>query len=293
MKALILAPALVSTLLSAQDTAPTLAERFKTESPVITQLLATFEAKQALAKAEALLPATKPTFDSSSPQAGLKSSQEFGTLMSIYVLAGKGAISAGELEKGLDLFRKAKLIANENQAGTAQAFAPATEMWKQAEATGKKALEEGAALHKELTEKTSRTPLEEKELANFKTHENNVRTAPIATKQMQDMVEGLKEDASRFDAPIESIEKSVKAEMEQLTSPQFKGDKAKYVAAVMNPGNLETRTTKADKISFVNRLLFLDPTNKKAQHQMDILMGRATAEPEKKAPHKGKKKKGN
>ena len=63
MKALILIPALVSSFLAAQDKAPSLADRLKTESPAVDQLLKAFDAKQAMAKAEALIPATKPIFD--------------------------------------------------------------------------------------------------------------------------------------------------------------------------------------------------------------------------------------
>ncbi|MDE3245413.1 MAG: hypothetical protein KGN80_04945, partial [Acidobacteriota bacterium] len=65
----------------------------------------------------------------------------------------------------------------------------------------------------------------------------------------------------------------------------------KYVNAVMNPTNLASRATLADKVGFVNRLLFLDPANKKSLKQLDVLLGKAAPEPEKQAPSKGKKKK--
>lgn len=293
MKAIFLVPALVS-VLAAQDQALTLSQRFKAESPAINQLMAGFDSKQALAKAEAMIPANKPEFDKSSPAKGVSSSQEFGTLMNIYTIAGKAAVSSGDWDKAVGYFRKAKEIAGENASGTATALAPAMEMWKKAETTGKAYLEEGSARWKELLEKASRTESEEVELKNFKTHEENVKKGPAAVKQLQDIVDGLKEDADHFDGPITGVEKSIKAEKDQIDSPQFKGDKVKYVNAVLNPTNLDTRTTKADKISFVNRLLFLDPTNKKSLKQLDVLLGKAPAEPEKKkAPSKGKKKKGN
>lgn len=294
MKAIFLIPVLVSAL-AAQDAAPSLTQRFKAESPAINQLLTSLEGKQALAKAEALMPANKPEFDKSSPAKGLASSSEYGALMSIYTLAGKAAVASGDWEKAVGYFQKAKEIAGENATGAAIALAPAMEMWKKAESAGKTYLEEGAARRKELLEKASRSESEEVELKNFQTHEDNVKKGPMAVAQLKGVLDGLKEDADHFDGPIAGIEKSIKAEKEQIDSPQFKGDKIKYVNAVMNPTNLNTRASQADKIGFVNRLLFLDPTNKKALKQMDVLLGKATAEPEKKAPSKGKgkKKKGN
>ncbi|MBL0311224.1 MAG: hypothetical protein IPP78_00645 [Holophagaceae bacterium] len=294
MKAIFLIPVLVSTL-AAQDQAPALAQRFKAESPAINQLLTSFEGKQALAKAEAMMPANKLEFDKSSPAKGLASSTEFGALMNIYTLAGKAAVTAGDWEKAVGYFRKAKEIAEENHAGAASALAPVMDTWRKAETAGKAFLQEGAARKKELLEKATRSESEEVELKNFKTHEDNVQKGPMVVKQLQDMVDGLKEDASHFEGPIAGIEKSIKSEKEQIESPQFKGDKIKYVNAVMNPTNLETRATKTDKIGFVNRLLFLDPNNKKSLKQLDVLLGKAAPEPEKKAPakSKSKKKKGN
>lgn len=290
MKALILVPALVSAL-AAQDTAPSLTQRFKAESPAINQLLTSQEGKQALAKAEALIPANKPEFDKSSPAKGLASSTEYGTLMSIYTLAGKAAVTSGDWEKAVTYFHKAKEIAVENHLGASAALAPAIDMWKKAESAGKTYLEEGAARRKELQEKTSRSESEEVELKNFQTHEDNVKKGPMAVKQLTGILDGLKEDSEHFDGPIAGIEKSIKAEKEQIDSPQFKGDKIKYVNAVMNPTNLATRATQADKVGFVNRLIFLDPANKKALKQLDVLLGKAAPEPEKKAPSKSKKKK--
>jgi hypothetical protein len=291
MKAIFLIPALVS-VLAAQEQTPLLSQRFKAESPAITQLLAAFECKDALAKAEALIPLNKPGFDNSSPGKGIASSTEYGALMSIYTQAGKAAVTFGDWEKAVGYFRKAKEIAGENYTGTSVALAPAIDMWKKAESTGKTYLQEGATRQKELLEKASRSESEEVELKNFKTHEDNVKKGPMAVAQLQGMLDGLKEDSDHFDGPIAGIEKSIKAEKEQIDSPQFKGDKIKYSSAVMNPTNLESRATKADKIGFVNRLLFLDPTNKKSLKQLDVLLGKAAPEPEKK-PRSKSKKKGN
>ena len=230
MKAIFLIPALVSAYtVAAQDQVPTLSQRFKAESPAINQLLMSFEGKQALAKAEALIPANKPEFDKSTPAKGIASSSEFGALMNIYTVAGKAAVASGDWEKAVGYFHKAKEIAQENATGTAVALAPAIETWKKAESAGKTFLEEGAARRKELLELATRSESEEVELKNFKTHEDNVKNGPKAVAQLQGTLDGLKEDADHFDGPISGIEKSIQAEKEQIESPQFKGDKIKYV----------------------------------------------------------------
>ena len=294
MKALILVPSLIATL-AAQDKAPTLAERFKAEQPAINQLLESFEAKQALAKAEALIPTTKPDFDKSTAQAGLASSQTFSTLMATYSLAGKAALTSGDWNKALDYFHKAKEFAGENSTNSSALLSPVIETWNKAVETAKKALEDGAARRAELQAKTARTESEETELKNFQIFEDNTKKGPMVIQNIKGTLDGLKADSEGFEGVIDGIEKSLKAEKEQLASPQFKGDKAKYVSAVMNPANMATRATKADKIAFVDRLLFLDSTNKKCLRELDVLMGKAAPVPEKKpaATHKKKKKKGN
>ncbi len=292
MKSLILVPILFAPL-GAQEKTPSLTDRFRAEQPAITQLLATFEAKQALAKAEALLPAVKPDFDKSTAQAGLASSQTYSTLMACYSLAGKAAVTAGDWAKALDYFHKAKDLAAENSATTNALLTPALENWNKAVDTATKALADGSARRAELQAKAARSESEELELKNFQVFEDNTKKGPMVIQSIKGNLDGLKADSEGFTGVIEGVDKSLKAEKDQLDAAPFKGDKAKYVAAVMNPTNLATRTTKADKIAFVNRLLFLDPTNRKCNRELDVLMGRAAPEPEKsKAPRK-KKKKGN
>lgn len=290
MKALYLTPVLLSTLVSAQEKAPSLTDRFKVESPAINQLIASFETAQALAKAEALLPPVKPTFDKSSPQAGLASSQNFSTLMACYSLAGKAAVTGGDWTKALDYFHKAQDIAVENSTETTALLTPVIDNWSKAVDTAQKSLTDGAARRAELQAKATRTPSEETELKNFQIFEDNTKKGPMVIQNLKGNLDGLKSDSEGFTGVIEGVEKSLKAETEQLQGAPFKGDKVKYVAAVMNTSNLAARTTKGDKIAFLNRLLFLDPASKKTQHQLDIVMGKAAPEPEKAPSHKGKKK---
>jgi hypothetical protein len=278
-------------LLAAQDSAPalTLTQKFKAQDGEIQKLMAALDAKGALAKCEALVPAVKPPFSKATPKAGLDSSQEYSSLMAFYGLTAKAAISAGEWEKGKGFLEKAQDIAKENSAETYGVITPILESWKKALEGSKKALEDGAARRKELEANDKRTADEQRELDNFKIHDNNLRNGPNVLASLQGNLDGLKSDAAGFEGPIASIEKKIKEEAELMV--RFKGDKAAYVKAVLaNKANLAGIEKTADKAAWLNRLLFLAPGQPQAQKQLDIVLGKAPAEPEKKKSPKAKKK---
>jgi hypothetical protein len=285
--------ALLPAVLSAQDPTATmtLTQRLKASEPEISKLMAALDAKAALAKCEALLPASKPAFNKSNPKAGLDSSQEYSSLMALYGLAAKAAISAGDWEKGKAYLEKAQDIARENSAETTAVVTPIMETWKKAMESSKKALEEGAARRQELEakEKDKRTPDEQRELDNFRIHDNNLKNGPNVIASLQGNLDGLKSDAAGFESPITSLDKKIKEEAETMV--KFKGDRAAYVKAVLaNKANLSGIEKPADKAGWLNRLLFLAPANAQAQKQLDIVLGKAPAEPEKKKSAKPKKK---
>jgi hypothetical protein len=270
--------------------APSLAQRLKASEAEITKLLAALDGRGALAKCEALLPAAKPAFAKANPRAGLESSQEYSALMALYGLTAKAAISSGDWEKGKDYLEKAQGIARENHAETTTVIAPLLETWTKALEASKKALEDGAARRKELEakEKDKLAPEEQQELDNFKVHDNNLKNGPTVINSLQGSLDGLKADAAGFDGAISSIDKKIKEESESLG--KFKGDKAAYVKAVLsNKANLAAIEKPVDKAGWLNRLLFLAPSSAQAQKQLDIVLGKAPAEPEKKAAKPKKK----
>ncbi len=281
-------PALLAAPLAAQDKAPeTLAQRFKATSPAVEKLMKERQAKEALAKAEALLPATKPAFDKSTPATGLASSAEYSALMAAYSLTGKAALMDGRWEEALVHFQKAEETAKENASETALALAPSIEGWKTAIANGKKALEEGSARRAELKAKANKDERETAELKNFEIFENNVRVGPIQLAKIQGSLDGLKSDSEGFAKAIDGIKKSLEEEQNNLT--KFKNDKPKYVVAVFSPANMSLRGTTGDKLDFLARLVYLDPKNAKVQREIDKLMGKPVAE--EKGASKGKSKK--
>lgn len=276
-------------LLMAQDKAPeTIAQRFRVEAPALDKLLKERDGQAAMTKADALIPATPLVFDKSTPATGLASSAEFSALMAVYSYAGKAALMAGDWEKALQCFQKAEEIAKTNATETALALAPTLEGWRNAVATGKKMMEEGAARKAELKAKAQRDERDEQELKNFEIHENNIRMGPIQVAKIQGSLDGLKSDSEGFFKAIDGVQKSLTEEKENLT--KFKGDKAKYVAAVYNPKNMALRQKDEDKLNFLVRLQFLDPKNQKVRGEMDRLMGRAPAVPVKAAKSKKKGK---
>jgi hypothetical protein len=277
-------------VLAAQDAAPqTQTQKFRAQEGEIQKLLAALDAKGALAKCEALLPAAKPVFTKATPKAGLDSSQEYSSLMASYGLAAKAAIVAGECEKGKGFLEKAQDIARENSAETTGVITPLLETWKKALEGSKKALEDGAQRRKDLEANEKRTPDEQRELDNFKIHDNNLKNGPTVLANLQGNLDGLKSDAAGFEVPIASIEKKLKEEAELMV--KFKGDKAAYVKAVLaNKANLAGIEKTTDKAAWLHRLLVLAPGHAQAQKQLDIVLGKAPAEPEKKKSSKAKKK---
>lgn len=284
--------ALPAVLLAQDAPAPvSLTQRLKASDAEIGRLMAAMDSKAALAKCEGLLPAAKPAFNKSNPKAGLDSSQEYSSLMALYGLAAKAAISSGDWDKGKTYLEKAQDVAKENSTETTGVISPVMDTWKKAMEASRKSLEEGAARRQELEgkEKDKRTPDEQRELDNFRIHDNNLKNGPSVISSLQGSLDGLKSDAAGFEAAISSLEKKIKEEAEVMV--KFKGDKAAYVKAVLaNKSNLAGIEKPADKASWLNRLLFLAPGNVQAQKQLDIVLGKAPAEPEKKKSSKPKKK---
>lgn len=135
----------------------------KTEGPKVEDLLKESNPTEALKKATSLLPETIPSFDSSSPAAGMKCSVSFSGLVRLYLLAGKAAGEAGEWEQVLDFCGKAKEVTTLNYEGTKKIAQPILDTWNQALAAAQKFVDENGERIKALQAKPGRTPDEEKE----------------------------------------------------------------------------------------------------------------------------------
>ena len=277
-------------VLLAQAPAQSLSQVHRTESPVVEALAKDFKYKEALAKVEGIIPAVKPDFVKGDPRKGLESSQEYSSLMAMHALAGKMALLAGDWAKAKEYFAKAQTVANENHANFKEVAAPLIQTWQKAMEDSSKSLEENAARRKDAEAKAEkdRTPQEQEVLKAVAVWDNNVKNGGKVIKQLEEHANGLRVDAEAFAKPIEGIDKDLKSESDILASDKFKGDKVKYVAAVLNtPGNFAL-PTKTDKVKLLYRLLFLDPTNTRAAKSLEAakLDQEVPVPEEKKAPAK-------
>ena len=111
-------------------------------------------------------------------------------------------------------------------------------------------------------------------------------------KFFQTYLDVTKRETEAYDPLVTIMGKKLQAEADQVNEYKAgKGDKAKWVDAVVStPAYLEGQGGKAGKARFLYRLATLAPANKKVQHQLDLLNGKATApKTAPKAVKKGKK----
>jgi hypothetical protein len=259
----LLTAALAPAALVAQAPAPAklnFTQMHKAEAPAIEQLIKDFKPAEAMKKAESLLPAAKPAFDTSNLNASRACSIQFSDLARIYHLAGKSAIAAGYWEKGRDYFLKAQEVAKENHEAIKAAIAPTLEAWKAPVAAARKALEEGGARFKELSAKQPLTPEEEQELKNFQIHQQNIANGEKLNRILQKDADDTRKEADAFQPMIDAAQKAIKDEADEVDKgakqAQFKGNKEKYFSAILNADNLKNRATKADKLNFLFRVRF-------------------------------------
>ena len=273
------------------------AQTLKAQQPEIVQMLKAFYPEQALARAEALLPATPPAFDKSDLNAGRNCSIQFSGLARTYHLAARCAGDAGNWEKGLSYLVKAQEVDTENLAQTTAVVTPAIENWKEPVANATKALADGAARLAELTAKTTPlTPEEDTELKNFQVHQKNIANGKLVCSTLGEDITATKKELDAFGPMIKVMEKNIAEEKQEIetgsAAKEFKGSKEKYLAAALNKKNLESRQTKQEKLNFLYRLQFHCAGTPQADKVKDVIDHvRADEDPFPPAAKKGKKKK--
>ncbi len=290
MPALLLSMLLVPGTLEAQAAAPALGERVKVERSEIERLLADLNYPEALKRAEALLPATKPAFLKTDNKALVQSCGTYLDLAKANGLATETADSAGAWEKALEYAKTAQLLASECYETIKVPFSQQVSDYKQAGARVKQLLEENDARIKELKAKGVLDPGERQELDLALGVEREAVDDANAVKFFQTYLDVAKRDSGLYAPLMKVMEDKLKGEADQIEAYKAgKGDKAKWVEAVIStPAYLEAQGDRAGKARWLYRLAILDPENKKVQRQLDILMGRAQAPPAKPVK-KGKK----
>lgn len=286
----LLCSVLLSAALLAQAPAPSLGDRVKAERPAVEQLLAEFKHAEAMKRAEALLPATRPVFDKKDNSTLVQSCAANLDMAEALRLTAEAADSAGAWEKALDYAKTAKALANEAYAGVKEPFTQTVAYYKQAGARAQQVLDENDARIKELKGKSALDPGERQELDLALGVEREVVDCAKWMKFFQTYLDVTKRENEAYDPLVKVMEEKLKSEADQIADYKAgKGEKTKWVEAVIStPAYLERFTEKSGKAQWLNRLAVLDPENKKVQHQLDVLSGKVTTPPAKPAK-KGKK----
>jgi hypothetical protein len=304
----IVAALLASPFLMAQAPAQDvpLGQRLRTERPEIDRLIAELQAREALKRAEALLPSVRPAFDKKDLQTQVASYSRFMELSQAYYLAFKAADASGHWEKALDYIKQAKAISIENYASVKEPFAQASQAYKNLAQNTRDSIQNTRAMLKDnqpyiqaLRDKKDKDDgdkqqldLVAKEEAGIPESEKKVGEAEKWSKQFLAFLDAAKEESERYEPFAASEEKRIQEQEAQIAEYKAgKGEKTKWVEAIVaNPHTMDALTDRRDRMAFLYRLNALDPDNKKVLKQIDAMLGKASA-PEK-TNGKGKGKKG-
>ena len=283
---------LVSAALSAQATAPTLGERVKAERPEIEKLSADLDFPEAMKRAEALLPTTKPVFDKKDNGTLVQSCNVFLELAEANRLALETSDSAGAWEKALEYAKTARALTAECYASIKEPFTQMVTSYTAFGARAKQVLVENDDRIKELKAKKDLDPGERQELDLALGVEKEVVDDAKWVTFFQTYLDVAKRDSGLYDPIVKVMEDKLKGEADQIAEYKAgKGEAAKWVEAViMSPAYLEAQGDRAGKARWLYRLATLAPENKKVLHQLDLLMGRVPPPPAKPAKPAKKRK---
>ncbi|MDR2561546.1 MAG: hypothetical protein LBC63_07230 [Holophagales bacterium] len=276
--------------LMSQDQPQTATQRFSAASAELGKYFANAQYNEAVKLLEGIIPSEVPEVkrDPQDPNVLLRSLVDLGLVQDMHASMGRALVMSGKIEQSIESFNKAKDIAELKSKETEDFINAQIQGWETAIEHAKKRLADIETLMKtkeELEAKKKRTSEEKKQLKELTENalsleyeanvcKDNISKGPAAIAQMNSILVKEKEDSAKFAPVIAGLEEVLKSEQDMIAAPPFSGDKAKYVASVIDTkANLENQPTREDKIKFLNRLTFLDPNNKTVQQQLALLMG--------------------
>jgi hypothetical protein len=265
-------------------------QKFKAGKPEVQRLLAANDFRAAFTLAQTLLPAGKPVFDKSSVNGVHLSCWNFLEAGQAYLLAFQAADRAGQWEKAGELIAKGLEIVKENQV---TGLAPLTEQvdYYQHRADAANAmLTTNAAAIAALKAKPKVEDYEQESLERVTAWDKEFAEGTKWSKFFKYDLDMSARDVEYYEklaAEIGTRIKSQQADIEKykLDHP---GKKFTWIDAVVTRTYLDSIADKGDQIAHLCRLAVLDPENKKVEHELDVLMGKAAAD-KKAAPAKAKK----
>ncbi|HJV90625.1 MAG TPA: hypothetical protein VJ623_10000 [Holophagaceae bacterium] len=270
----------------------TLGQRLDAERPEIDKLLEALQPKEALAKAEALLPATAPVFDTTDPASQYRSYFLFKDVASAYYLASRAATSGGQWEKGLEYVKKAQALVQENGVKASAAFVKISEAHQARVEALRKTMKDNESIIRELQAKPVKDAADQQMLGFVEKDREALAEAEKWAKQYLLYADTAKKEGARYDAAVKVMEDRLAFEANQIAEYKAgEGDKTKWVDAIVsNPSYLTTSfPEKRVRFEFLCRLAVIDPANPKVTTALDVELGKAPA-PKAKPVHKAKPK---
>jgi hypothetical protein len=266
--------------------APTLAQRFSVAQPEVDRLINELKPREALVRAETILPATVEPFNKDDLKGALDSFNRNGALIRAYSLAGKAAFASGYWDKALDYDTKAGDLAKQNYEDTKSTLVPAAANLRSMIVQNKKTLEDSASYIEELKAKPNPDPGDKQQLDLVEGLKSTIISNEKWAKICDEDVEMAKKTMDYFAPKADETREWIKKEAEQLASYRYPNNKVKYVDGIISSAKFMAQfQDKQSKIQYLYRLNVLDPDNRKVQREIEVLQGRAAAEPK----HSGKK----
>lgn len=306
----LLAPALMAQA-PATPAVQTLAQKVAAESKAIEALK--FENPvEALAKAKALLPPSKPVFDKTSLQTAFASIREGNANIDIYKLIYFSGVAAGHFEEAKEAAEKGRDLAKELQADGLDAFKAYQATWTKAGEDAGKMLDEIKSLEAKVEatrvakaanpkpklsmDEANAELMKEAEVSrrlaflksNEATFKDNIEKSKKAMDPLERPMKDMEYRTHEFDTFLPVWEKYLKDEAEDIAA-KYKGDKAKYAAGLLRGVAPKPENKEAALVS-LHRAAFLDPANSAIHKRIDQINGKAAAPAEKPAKAKAKAK---
>ena len=259
----------------APATPMTAGQKLAAERPEIFKLIDNLQYPEAQARAEALLPATKPVFDKATSRALTTSTTNFLDLCNTYLVASQAADTSGQWEKALDYLNKAVALAQENVDSGKEGLAKNRDDWKKNADTFKSFLDKNAEAVAALHAKTKLEDYEEGPLTQVKDWEKQVAEGEKWAKFFQYYLDLAVSGVTEFKKNVAAMEARIKEQKDGIdTYKAFPGNTSKWVEAVASSKSYFDNFTKGEKLSFLYRLHVLDPENHKVQNAIDSILGR-------------------
>jgi len=286
--------ALVSAVLVAQAPAQLgLSPELRAALPEAQKLVAEFKPREADTKISALLPADVPAWDKSGPQTQFASYNAYRDFFYAFFLAGQAADAAGNWEKALERYQKARDIAKTNADSVKVTFPLIVEYYNNLVTGSQKTLEENADFIKTLRAKANPDDGDKQQMQLIKGEEDSIEKNKKSAQIFSGYIESAKKEADYYAKFCVEEEAQIKDQLEQLEKYKFKNDKTKFVEGIMSSKTFldQQFPEKTDKVRYLYRLNVLDPSNRKVTKEIEQLTGvvLATAPSEEKTAPKVKK----